>query len=122
MKSILLCSSNPLLIKSLYATLRDEGHAVDDVEHPALAVQRVLERPYDLMIVDAEPFGLSAGDAARIVTAIAPEMAIFCVGPQPGSGHPPAVPLPADPDAIRELIRHVATRRPQETPAEGRWA
>ena len=80
MKNIILCSSNPLLIKSLYGVLRDEGYAIEDVEHPALAVQKVLEELYDFVIVDAEPFGLSAEDAARIIRTIAPEMPILCVG------------------------------------------
>ena len=90
MKKIILCSSNPLLIKSLYGMLRDEGYAVEDVEHPALAVQKVLDGAYDFMIVDAEPFGLSAEDAARIITTIAPAMPIFCVGGGGGVRRPAA--------------------------------
>lgn len=107
MKKIILCSSNPLLIKSLYGMLRDEGYSVEDVEHPALAVQKVLGGTYDLVIVDAEPFGLSAEDAARIITAIAPEMPIFCLG----GGECETLPmirLPADLDAIKEMLHHIA--------------
>ena len=110
MKRILLCSSNPLLVKSLYASLREEGYAVEDVEHPSLAVQKVLQGTYDLTIIDAEPFGMSAEEAARIVGTIAPGMPILCLGNDGGSGRGglPLITVPADPDAIREMIHHVA--------------
>ena len=108
MKKILLCSSNPLLIKSLYGLLRDEGCAVDEVEHPALAVQKVLAGAYDFMIVDAEPFGMSAEDAARIIKTIAPGMPILCVGGGAPSDSLPLIRLPADLDAIKEMIQHIA--------------
>jgi DNA-binding response OmpR family regulator len=108
MKKIILCSSNPLLVKSLYGMLRDEGFAVDAVEHPALAVQRVLAERYDLMIVDAEPFGLSAADAARIIKTIAPEMPILGVGGESAGDDPLLIKLPADLQAIKELLHHSA--------------
>ncbi len=59
------------------------------------------------MIVDAEPFGLSAEDAARIITAIAPEMPIFRLG---GEAYDtlPMIRLPADLDAIKEMLHHIA--------------
>jgi CheY-like chemotaxis protein len=108
MKKVLLCSSNPLLIKSLYGMLRDAGHAVEVVEHPAHAVQKVLSGTYDCTVIGAEPFGLSAEDAARIIRAIAPAMPTFCVGGGPECDHLPLIALPDDLDAIRELINAVA--------------
>jgi len=108
MKNIILCSSNPLLVKSLYGMLRDEGYAIEEVEHPALAVQKVLSGTYDFMIIDAEPFGLSAEDAARIITTIAPEMPIFCVGGGAAVDTLPMIRLPADLVAIKELIQNIA--------------
>jgi len=108
MKNIILCSSNPLLIKSLYGMLRDEGYAVEDVEHPALAVQKVLGGAYDCMIIDAEPFGLSAEDAARIIKTIAPGMTIFRVGGGVASDDLPMIQLPADLEALKEMIHHIA--------------
>ena len=110
MKRILLCSSNPLLVKALYATLREEGYAVEEVEHPSLAVQKILAGSYDLTIMDAEPFGMSAEEAARIVGTIAPAMPILCLGGE-GRGCREGLPLltvPADLDAIKEMIHHVA--------------
>jgi len=108
MKKIILCSSNPLLIKSLYGMLRDEGCSVEEVEHPALAVQKVLKSAYDFMIVDAEPFGLSAEDAARIIKTIAPGMPIFSIGGSAACDNLSLIRLPADLDAIKEMIHHVA--------------
>jgi len=108
MKKIILCSSNPLLIKSLYGMLRDEGCLVEEVEHPALAVQKVLKGAYDFMIVDAEPFGLSAEDAARIIKTIAPGMPILSIGGGAACDSLPMIRLPADLDAIKEMIQHIA--------------
>ena len=108
MKRIILCSSNPLLIKSLYGMLRDEGYDIEDVEHPALAVQKVLAGAFDFMIVDAEPFGMSAEDAARIIKTIAPGMPIFSIGGGAACDNLAMIRLPADLDAIKEMIHHVA--------------
>jgi len=80
MKKILLCSSNPLLVKSLYGLLRDDGYDVDIVEHPSLAVQRILVGGYDMMVVDSEPFGLSAEDAVQIIRSTMPELPVLYVG------------------------------------------
>jgi len=107
MKKIILCSSNPLLIKILYGMLRDEGYTVEEAEHPALAVQKVLSGTYDFMIVDAEPFGLSAEDAARIIKTIAPEMPILCVGGGASSDYLPMIKLPEDLDVIKEMLQHI---------------
>ncbi len=80
MKNILLCTSDPMLIKNLYGVLRDEGYAVDTVEHPAFAVQKVMEGAFDVLIVDSEPFGLSTEDAVRIIRSIRPDLPILCTG------------------------------------------
>lgn len=80
MKKILLCSSNPILIKNLYGLLRDEGFAIDTVEHPALAIQSVMGSRYGMMIVDSEPFGLSAEDAVRIIRSLMPDFPVLYVG------------------------------------------
>lgn len=108
MKRILLCSSSPLLVKSLYAMIREAGCSVEVVEHPALAVQRFLSDPSDATIFDAEPFGLSAEDAARILRSLAPEMPILCLGSGPAVDHLPLIRLPRELDAIREQIHRIA--------------
>ncbi len=77
MKNIILCSSNPILVKSLYGILRDEGHFVETYEHPAFAVQAAMRKPFDIVIIDSEPFGLSAEDAAIIIRNLIPNMQIL---------------------------------------------
>jgi DNA-binding response OmpR family regulator len=69
-----------LLIKNLYGILRDEGNSVDTVDHPAAAVKKVIWGRYDYVIVDSEPFGMSAEDAVKIIRAVAPDMPILFVG------------------------------------------
>jgi len=103
MKKILLCSANPILIKSLYAVLRDEGHEVDIVEHPALAVQRVMAGSYGMLIVDSEPFGLSAEDAVQIIRTQMPDLPILYVG----SGEYEASPAIGAPINLEEFKRTV---------------
>ena len=80
MKNIILCTSNQLLIKNVYCILRDEGYTVDTVEHPALAVRKVLGGTYDFVIVDSEPFGMSAREAAQIISSIEPGMPVIFMG------------------------------------------
>ena len=108
MKNIILCSSNPILIKSLYGILRDEGYEVETIEHPALAVQMVMRRSYDFIIVDSEPFGLSAEDAVEIIKTVAPEMPILFVGDDHEKEHAPAVETPIDLEKFKRTIHSFA--------------
>ncbi len=108
MKKIILCSSNPILIKSLYGILRDEGYEVETIEHPALAVQIVMRRSYDFIIVDSEPFGLSAEDAVEIIKTVAPEMPIVFVGGDREKEHAPAVETPIDLEEFKRTIHSIA--------------
>jgi DNA-binding response OmpR family regulator len=108
MKNIILCSSNPILVKNLYGILRDEGYEVETIEHPALAVQMVMRRSYDFIIVDSEPFGLSAEDAVEIIKTIAPEMPILFVGDDHEREHAPAVETPIDLEEFKRTIHSFA--------------
>ncbi len=80
MKDIILCSSNQILVRSLYGVLRDEGHCVEIIEHPAFAVQKIIQKHYDFILIDAEPFGLSAEDAVQIMTTLQPDIRILYLG------------------------------------------
>ena len=106
MRSILLCSSNPLLIKSLYVVLRDGGYAVELVEHPSLAVQKVINGGYDILVVDSEPFGLSAEDAGQIVRSLAPNMHVLYVGG--ACDRAPVVETPVDLEKFKRTVRNIA--------------
>jgi DNA-binding NtrC family response regulator len=104
MKNVILCSSNQILIKSLYGPLRDEGYTVETIEHPALAVQMVTLRRYDFIIIDSEPFGLPAEDAVKIIKTITPGMPILFIGSGWGREHAQAVETPLD---LEEFIRTI---------------
>ena len=107
MKKTLLCSANPILIKSLYGVLRDDGHDVDIIEHPATAVQKVMAGGYGMLIVDSEPFGLSAEDAVQIIKSTMPDLPVLYVGS--GSHGPlPAVEAPVDLEEFKRTIHDIA--------------
>ncbi len=108
MKNIILCSSNPILIKSLYSMLRDDGYTVEIIEHPAQAVQMVMHRHYNFVIIDSEPFGLSAGDAAKIIKSVAPLMPILFAGDDHIESHAQSVPTPIDLEAFKRTIHSIA--------------
>jgi len=107
MKKILLCSANPILIKSLYGVMRDDGYDIDIVEHPALAVQQVLAGGYSMMIVDSEPFGLSAEDAVQIIKLTMPDLPVLYVG-SGAHGAEPAVDAPVDLEKFKRTVQAIA--------------
>ncbi len=76
----LLCSNNPILVKNLYAILRDEGCDVDIADHPSIAVQKALLKQYASLVIDSEPFGLSVREAIKIIRTILPEIVVIFVG------------------------------------------
>ncbi len=108
MKNILLCTSDPLLTRNLYGALRDEGHAVETVEHPALAVQKVMEGSFDVLVLDSEPFGLSSEDAVQIIRSVKPALPIICVAKECRCGSAHAVETPIDLAAIKRTVHTIA--------------
>ena len=108
MKNILLCSSNPLLIKNVYCVLRDEGFTVDTVEHPALAVKKVLWGAYDFVIVDSEPFGMSASDAAQVIRSVSPGMPVVVMGGEREKVLNEWMGLPLDLEEFKRTIHSIA--------------
>jgi len=109
MKNLLLCSSNPLLIKNLYGVLRDEGYTVETVEHPALAVQKVLWTHFDFVIVDSEPFGMSAQEAAEIIRSVSPDMPIMIMGGEEEKYHGDRGEKALDLEEFKKTIHSIAT-------------
>jgi DNA-binding response OmpR family regulator len=107
MKHIILCSSSTLLIKNLYGILRDEGYCVDIIEHPSFAVQLVLNRKYDLVIIDSEPFGMSAEDAANIINRVAPETAVMVLGSTAGQEQAQSLESPVDLEEFKRTLHAI---------------
>ncbi len=108
MKKIILCSSNPILVKSLYGILRDDGHSVETIEHPVLAVHMVMNSTYDVLIIDSEPFGLSAEDAAEIIRTVAPGVSILFVGKGEEKEHVLSAETPLDLEEFKRMIHSIA--------------
>lgn len=67
MKDLLICSSDPMFVKSIYGAIRSEGFNLEIVERTAMAVQRTLRKNYCAVIIDPGAIGLSAADAAEII-------------------------------------------------------
>lgn len=107
MKNIILCSSNPILVKSLYGILRDEGHNVETIEHPAFAVQTIIRKQYDFIIFDSEPFGLSAEDAAKIINWLAPDVRVMFIGTE-RAGDPFSIDGAVDLEEFKKTIHSIA--------------
>ena len=105
-KRILLCSSNPMLVKNLYGILRDEGYGVETAEHPAFAVQMVMDHSFDLVIMDAEPFGLSAEDAIQIIRAMLPGLHVLSLDAD--SNDSAGIPSPLDLQKLTRTIHAIA--------------
>ena len=107
MDEILLCTHDPILVKSLYGVLRDEGHNVAIADHLALAVQMILKNHYYAVIIDGKPFGLSVEDAVQIMKTVSPEMPIIVVGGLAFGTDALSIAVPVDLEELRELINSV---------------
>src|SRR5512140_497933 len=107
MTQVLLCTHDPILVKSLYGVLRDDGHNVEIADHLALAVQMILKDHYYAVIIDGKPFGLSVEDAVQIMKTVSPDMPIIVVGgPEDGAGSM-SIRIPVDIEELRELINSI---------------
>ena len=105
MRNVLLCSSDPLLVKSLSNVLRDEGFVAVTVEHPAFAVKKVLRSSFDVVVVDSEPFGMSAEEATLAIKAVSPQMPVLMIG-NAGDGLPVGfIWKPVDLEAFRRAVQ-----------------
>ena len=110
MDEILLCTHDPILVKSLYGVLRDEGHNVEIADHLALAVQMILKNHYHAVIIDGKPFGLSVEDAVQIMKAVSPEMPIIVVGDLEYETEALSIRMPVDLEELMELINNIHQR------------
>ena len=107
MNEILLCTHDPIFVKSLYGVLRDDGHTVEIADHLALAVQMILKDHYYAVIIDGKPFGLSVEDAVQIMKAVSPDMPIIVVGGPEGGADSLSIGIPVDLEELRELINSI---------------
>jgi CheY-like chemotaxis protein len=105
--NILLCTHNPISVKNIYGILRDEGFVVETADHPALAVRMVLEQSYSAVIIDAQPFGLSVGDATKIIKTVSPETTVILVGCNDDDPDGLGISTPMDLSELKNLVHNV---------------
>lgn len=102
---ILLCTNNPILTKSLYGILRDDGYSVEVAAYPSEAVQMVLKKEYDAMIIDSEPFGLSVDDAIKIIKTILPDIFVILLGYDKLETDALSIDAPIDLGEFKKIVR-----------------
>ncbi len=107
MNAILVCTDDPILMKSLSGVLREDGFTVDPVEHTALAVQMAFRKRYAVVIIDSECIGLSAMAAARMINSVAADTEVLLVGEPAGSENTVTVGKPLDLEEVRRVIRNI---------------
>ncbi len=107
MNDILLCTYNPLLIKSFYGILRDEGFSIEIADHPALAIQMIFQKKYTAFIIDSESFGLSAEETIQIIRSISPDMPIIVAGNENHAVRALSVKTPVDLEEFKDVIHNV---------------
>lgn len=107
MNKLLLCSHNPILIKSLYGLLRDDGYDVETADYPALAVKGVLKESYTAIVIDSEPFGLPAEDAINIIRSISPNVPIVLVGDARNPVEAWSIKGPLDLEEFRQVMHEI---------------
>lgn len=104
MEEILLCTHNPLLAKSFYGILRDEGYSIEVIEQSSSIIQRVLGKTYLTVIVDSESFGLSAEEIVSILKTILPDMPVLVIGDHPCAEGALSVKAPLDIEEFKEVF------------------
>lgn len=107
MIEILLCSHNPLLIKNLYGIIRDEGYAVEIVDHPTLAVQKFMQKNYAFIIFDSGSFGLTAGEAVQIIRSLSSDIPILILGSTECSVSAEGLPIPLNLEEFKQSIHDI---------------
>lgn len=80
---------------------------VEIADHPALAVQMALNWDYTAVIIDSEPFGLSAEDAIQIIKSVSPDVPVIVVGYAKYATDALSIKIPVDLEEFRQVIRDI---------------
>jgi DNA-binding response OmpR family regulator len=107
MKRILVCSYDPLFVKSLYGVLRSDGFDIKVTDHAAHAVQTAFREEFSAVILDSGSIGLSAVEAAKIMKSEVDEIPVIIAGSKGLPSDALTVGRPIDIEEIRRLIRRV---------------
>lgn len=107
MRKILFCTHDPILVKSLYGILREEGFTVDMAEHLSQAVQMAIEGKYEGVIIDSGPFGLQAEDAVRIIKVVSPGLPVLVTGKSCCEADALNIEAPVDLEEFKQAIHAI---------------
>jgi len=107
MNDILLCSSDPIFVKSLYGILREDGYDIDIAGHTALAVRMAFEKGYVAVILDSDDVGLSSGEAARIILRVMTGVPVILAGENLLPEGAVSISKPLDLEEVLEVLRTV---------------
>ncbi len=100
-------------MKGLYAPLREDGYTIDIAEHTAEAVRCVLQRHYDVIILDSRDIGLKASEASSIIRKIDPEVYIVLIGDNEGYEYSEdilVIDRPVSLDSIKMILKDFIER------------
>jgi DNA-binding NtrC family response regulator len=114
MKRILVCSYDPLFVKSLYGVLRSDGFGIKVTDHAAHAVQTAFHEKFSAVILDSGSIGLSAIEAAQIIKSELDEMPVIIAGDKDISSDALTVRKPVDIEEVRKLIQKVCAPKSTE--------
>jgi two-component system, OmpR family, KDP operon response regulator KdpE len=77
--SVLVVDDEPALRKTIRASLAASGFSVEEAETGGDAVGAVLQRPFDLVLLDVNMPGMGGIEACQQIRALAPRMGIIMV-------------------------------------------
>ena len=104
MRELLVCSYDPIFIKSLGGLIRQEGYEMLVADHPALAVRMAFERPLAAVIMDSEVIGFSAGDAASALTNSFEHLTVIISGRTKAPSGALSISKPLDLQEVKDLL------------------
>ena len=75
-RRVLVASADTTMLDRISRVLRDAGHAVVSTQRSGRLLYRVLEDPFDLVILDLEIEGLSGLEALQILRRAKPDLPV----------------------------------------------
>jgi len=77
--SILVVDDEPIILKSLEAMLRAEGYGVDLARNAEEALEKIVDRPFDLVLTDVAMPGMSGIELLKEVRAKIPDTVVIVI-------------------------------------------
>lgn len=103
----MLCSQDPLFLKSLYCVLRDEGYEIEVATHTADAVRLSLIRDYSAVIMDSGNVGFSEREAAKVIKSVTGGTPVIIAGETDPLSDSIRVDKPLDLEEVKGVLRNL---------------